>query len=75
VRLTGVRHIISFYLTRRSSQGLPSTIDDGVGVHFRGTEPYRVVTPREKAGAYRVEAVNGVAHEESVLGEVERLHV
>lgn len=49
-------------------------IDDGVGVHFRGTEMYRVVTPREKAGAYRVEMREGVIHEEQVTIEVERLH-
>jgi dipeptidase E len=48
-------------------------IDDGVGVHFRGTEPYRVVTPREKAGAYRVEVVDGKAQEEPVPVESERL--
>jgi peptidase E len=50
-------------------------IDDGVGVHFRGAEPYRVVTPRETAGAYRVEAVDGKAQEESVQVEIERLPV
>jgi peptidase E len=49
-------------------------IDDGVGVHFRGTEPYRVVTPREKAGAYRVEVADGKAQEELVPVEIERLH-
>lgn len=48
-------------------------IDDGVGVHFRGTEPYRVITPREQAGAYRVRVVNGVVQEEPLLGEVDRL--
>ena len=50
-------------------------IDDGVGVHFRGTEPYRVVTPREKAGAYRIEVVDGKAQEEPVPVESERLPV
>jgi dipeptidase E len=48
-------------------------IDDGVGVHFRGTTPYRVVTPREKAGAYQVRVVNRVTQEEPLLSEVDRL--
>ena len=48
-------------------------IDDGVGVHFRGTEPYRVITPREKAGAYRVRLVGRKAREEAVLSAVKRL--
>lgn len=49
-------------------------IDDGVGVHFRGTELHRVVTPREKAGAYRVQAADGAVQEEAPLIEVVRLH-
>jgi peptidase E len=49
-------------------------IDDGVGVHFRGTALYRVVTPREKAGAYQVQAVDGAVQEEAPLVEVVRLH-
>ena len=48
-------------------------VDDGVGVHFRGTEPYRVATPREQAGAYRVEVVGGEIREEFLSVEVERL--
>ena len=48
-------------------------IDDGVGVHFRGAEPYCVVSPREKAGAYRVRVVRGVAREKPVLKEIKRL--
>lgn len=48
-------------------------IDDGVGVHFRGTELYRVVTPREKVGAYRVQIVNGAVQEELTSIEIERL--
>lgn len=50
-------------------------IDDGVGVHFRGTEPYRVVTPREKATAYRVQVMNEIAQEEPLQVEIERLRV
>src|SRR5262244_2158486 len=34
-------------------------IDDGVGVHFLGTAPHRVVTPREKASAYHAGVVDG----------------
>jgi peptidase E len=48
-------------------------IDDGVGVHFRGTGPYRMVTPREKAGAYQVRVVNGEVQEEPLAVAVERL--
>jgi peptidase E len=50
-------------------------IDDGVGVHFRGAEPYRVVTPREKANAYRVQVMNEIAQEEPLQVEIERLRV
>jgi hypothetical protein len=50
-------------------------IDDGVGVHFRGAEPYRVVTPREAAHAYQVRALDGVAQEEPISVEIERLRV
>jgi peptidase E len=49
-------------------------IDDGVGVHFRGTEPYQVVTPREKANAYLTRLVDGTVQEESAPLEVLRLH-
>jgi peptidase E len=44
--------------TRLVADGFPPGIaaDDGVGVHFRGTELGEVVTVREGATAYRVEA-------------------
>jgi len=48
-------------------------IDDGVGVHFRGNEPYRVVTPREKASAYQVGVVDGAVQEGPIPIEVNRL--
>src|SRR5215831_2284966 len=48
-------------------------IDDGVGVHFIDTEPFRVVTPRENAGAYQVAMVDGQAQETPVLTEIEHL--
>lgn len=48
-------------------------IDDGVGVHFRGTEPYRVVTPREKAGAYETRIIDGMVQERLLSVETERL--
>lgn len=60
-----------FVLDQKIIPGI--AIDDGVGVHFRGTEPYRVVTPREKAGAYRVQSVNGLVQEELMSVEAERL--
>lgn len=47
-------------------------IDDGVGVHFRGTEPYRVVTPREKANAYKLQVNGDGAQESELMVEVER---
>jgi peptidase E len=50
-------------------------IDDGVGVHFLGTVPHQVITPREKASAYRVQVVNGAVHEEPLVVEPNRLHV
>jgi dipeptidase E len=50
-------------------------IDDGVGVHFRGTDPYRVVTPREKAAAYQVHVVDGTVQEEPISVPLDRLHV
>src|SRR5262245_17657871 len=50
-------------------------IDDGVGVHFRGTKPYRVVTPREKAGAYQVEVMGNAAQEELLPTPIKRLRV
>ncbi len=48
-------------------------IDDGVGVHFRGTEPYRVVTPRETAGAYAVQLFDGEVQECQLPIETQRL--
>lgn len=60
-------------LEKKISPGI--AIDDGVGVHFRGLEPYRVVTPRETANAYKVQAMDGSAHEEPLPVEIERLHV
>jgi len=48
-------------------------IDDGVGVHFRGTKPYRVVSPRAKARAYRVQANDGAIQEEPLPVKTERL--
>ena len=50
-------------------------IDDGVGVHFRGTDLYRVVTPREKAAAYHVHVVDGAVQEEPISVPLDRLHV
>jgi peptidase E len=50
-------------------------IDDGVAVHFRGTAPYRIISPREKAGAYKVRVIRGVAREEPVIEKTERLRV
>jgi len=50
-------------------------IDDGVGVHFLGTDPHRVVTPREKASAYRVSVGNGTVREEPISVPRDRLHV
>lgn len=47
-------------------------IDDGVGVHFLGTVPHRVVTPREKATAYRVKVENRTVQEEPLPVEVKR---
>jgi peptidase E len=48
-------------------------IDDGGGVHFRGTERHRVVTPREQAGASQVRVGAGEVPEEPLAVEVERL--
>jgi dipeptidase E len=50
-------------------------IDDGVGVHFLGTAPHRVVTPREKASAYRVSVGDGIVREEPISVPRDRLHV
>ncbi|MEW5876432.1 MAG: peptidase E, partial [Candidatus Zixiibacteriota bacterium] len=47
-------------------------IDDGVGVHFRGTAPCRVVTSRENATAYQVRVEDGAVREEPLPIEVER---
>jgi hypothetical protein len=49
-------------------------IDDGVGVHFLGTVPHQVITPREKASAYRVRVMNGAVQEEPLVVEPDRLH-
>lgn len=48
-------------------------IDDGVGVHFRGTAPYRVVTPREKAAAYQVRLADGTVQEDPLSVPLDRL--
>jgi len=58
-------------LNNRIAPGI--AIDDGVGVHFRGTEPYCVITPREKAAAYRVRLVDGAIQEEPIPVEFDRL--
>src|SRR5262245_37542437 len=50
-------------------------IDDGVGVHFLGTAPHRVVTPREKASAYHAGVVDGTVREEPLPVPLDRLHV
>jgi peptidase E len=50
-------------------------IDDGVGVHFRGTAPYRVVTPRETASAYQVQVVEGTVQEGTIPVELQRLSI
>ena len=46
-------------------------IDDGVAVHFTGTEPHRVVSERAKANAYTVEFEAGSVREEII--SVERI--
>ncbi len=58
-------------LDNRIAPGI--AIDDGVGVHFRGAEPYRIITPREKAAAYRVHVADGVVREDLLLIEIDRL--
>ncbi|HEV8717047.1 MAG TPA: Type 1 glutamine amidotransferase-like domain-containing protein [Candidatus Binatia bacterium] len=50
-------------------------IDDGVGVHFLGTEPHQIVTPREKASAYHVSVADGTVREEPISVPLARLHV
>jgi len=44
--------------TRLIAEGFPAGVaaDDGVGLHFVGTELTEVVSVREGAGSYRVDA-------------------
>jgi dipeptidase E len=60
-------------LSRSIAPGI--AIDDGVGVHFRGTNIYRVATPRETASAYQVRIVDGSVQEEPIPIKHHRLHV
>jgi peptidase E len=60
-------------LARELSPGV--AIDDGVGVHFHGTEPYRIASPRETGAAYCVEVVGDIVREQALPLDIERLHV
>jgi dipeptidase E len=48
-------------------------IDDGVAVHFRGTELHQIVTPRENAAAYHVHVADGIVREDLIPVEIDRL--